>query len=273
MTFQNFDDLTALDAAPAAPLTADERIRSEQLLNSILASSITAEAATPPRRTAARTRGWRIAAYGLAAAVLVGGAVVVVPRLIHATTVPTASGPLTTVELAAWTGTPKVLTPTDAAAQPAIAWCLNKMTTAPGAGATPSIGNLDQRGDITSMIITRAGYTMLCISGPNSTGFWELDGDPATPVSPIAATAVTVESAGSHGDGPTGFTYVEGRVGANVKSITVTDAGRTFSAVIANGLWTAWWPTTDPHGEITGTVTIGTTDGSSRTVSGVSLEH
>lgn len=147
------------------------------------------------------------------------------------------------------------------------------MAGGPGAGSVATFNNLDQRGNFASVFVQRAGYSMLCIAGPGGTGFWELDGEPSDPATSIAPNAITLGSAGSHGDGMTGFTYVEGHVGASVKAISITDAGRTFAASVEGGRWSAWWPTADPHGAITGTVTITDIDGTSRTMTGESLEN
>jgi hypothetical protein len=264
------NELKNHDVAPETTLTERERSQSDALLRSVLAD----RAATPTRHapnSKAKTRGWALAGAGagVAAAALIVGGVVVAPHLANRLGVgaATASGPLTTVELADWTSTPtQDVTP--AARQ----WCLNFMAGGPGAGSATTITNQDQRGQVASMFVNRGGYSMLCIAGPDGTGFWELDGTPSDPAPTVASDGVTIESAGSHGDGASGFTYVEGYVGTDVKSISITDAGKTFAATVEAGRWTAWWPTADPHGTVTGTVTITTTDGASHTVPGESLK-
>ena len=265
MTRNSLTTLKQYDAAPERPLTDSERSRSNELLREVLADSGVAPTAYKPN---ARAKGWGFAAVGAAAALVAAGVVVAAPHLIHHTI--DASGPLTSVELAGWTSTPQHVT--HAASASAQSWCLNLMATGPASGDTATISNQDQRGQVASMIVHRGGYSMLCIAGGDGTGFWELDGSPTDPKPTVAADGITLESAGSHGDGDTGFTYVEGYVGSDVASITVKDAGKTFAATVDAGRWTAWWPTPDPHGTVTGTVTITTTDGASHTVAGESLQ-
>ena len=275
MNNTSLDQLKNHDAAPQQPLTPTERDRSEALLRSVLAdatqtsstsSTSTASGSRRAKPQRAKAVGWAVAAAGVAAALIVGGAVVA-PHLANRLGTSTAdAGPLTTVELAGWTSTP-----TQNVSAAAKDWCLGKMTSGPGAGASATITNQDQRGEVASMIVNRAGYAMLCIVGPDSTGFWELDGTPTDPTPTVAADAITIESAGSHGDGASGFTYVEGYVGSDVTALTVHDAGRTFTATVENGRWTAWWPTPNPHGAVTGTVTITTKAGATHTVSGEGL--
>jgi hypothetical protein len=264
--------LSELDAAPATVLTAAERERSDSLLRAIVADR---GPAIPPRaRTSRATRGWLVATAGALALVVIGGSVVASHYGYfggHAAPL-AAAGPLTTVELAGWTSTPLAVSADSATVQTAEKWCVGSMGAAPAASSPVTFTNLDQRGQITSMFVNRGGYAMLCIAGPGGTGFWELDGDPGIATKALEPTAINIESAGSHGDGATGFTYAEGRVGSQVASISVTDSGRVFSATVQDGRWSAWWPTPDPHGTVTGTVTITATDGSVSTVSGSTLQ-
>jgi hypothetical protein len=258
------NELKNHDAAPAGTLTERERSQSDALLRSVLAD----RAAVITRHTAhskSSKRGWAIAAVGAAAALVVGGVVIAAPHLVHHSI--GAAGPLTSVELAGWTSTPTLdVSATDKQ------WCLGSTAGGPGTG-TPTLTNQDQRGEVGSMIVNRGGYAMLCITGGDGTGFWELDGTPTDPAPTVASDGISVGSAGSHGDGATGFTYAEGYVGSDVKSITVSDAGETFNATVEAGRWTAWWPTPNPHGDITGTVTITTTDGSTHTIQGSTLQQ
>lgn len=265
MTTNLTNELKKHDAAPEGQLSDYDRARSDALLRSVLADDSTPSNSQKPNARA-KAKGWAIAGVGVAAALILGS-VVVAPHLIHHTI--DASGPLTSVELASWTTASSPVT--SAASATATRWCLDLMATGPGAGSPATITNQDQRGLVASMVVHRAGYSMLCIAGAGGTGFWELDGPPNDAVPTVAADAITEESAGSHGDGATGFTYVEGYVGSDVKSITITDAGKTFAATVEAGRWTAWWPTSNPHGTVTGTITITTTDGTSHTVGGESL--
>jgi hypothetical protein len=255
--------LTGLDAAPAGELTAAERERREDLLHTVLRDS----GRHVPSARAPRRRH-RSLALAIAGTVAVAGALVVVVQ--HA--VPFSGGPggpLTTAELAAWTSTPGRLDVSRGRGAAARSWCLDEMKDAPGAGKRATITNGDFRGKVASMIVHRGGNAMLCLTGSDGTGLWEL----VDPVRAVAPDAVTVDSAGSHGDKDTGFTYVEGSVGSDVREVSVRDAGRSFSATVQDGRWTAWWPTPDPHGTVTGSVVLGLADGTTRTVSSAGLSR
>lgn len=263
------DLLRALDFAPGDPLTPAEETRRETLLLAVLADR---EPARPTRVRAARiSRGWLVASAGALTLAIIGTAVIAMHHG-GAPATPVAAGPLTSVELAGWTKTPALVTSDPPAVQAAEKWCLRSMEGAPGASAASTITNLDQRGSVTSMIVNRAGYAMLCIAGPNSTGFWELDGDPSIPVASLDPTQVTIESAGGHGDGATGFNYVEGRAGTSVASISLSEGGRTFTAAVSDGRWTAWWPDAAATGELTGAIAVTAADGTKSTVSTASLQ-
>ena len=263
--------LSTLDVAPSAPLTAAERGHSERLLLSVLADR---EPAVAPRvRRARSSRGWVVAFAGALTLAVVGTAVVASHYGYFAPAQPAAAGPLSTVALASWTSTPTPATSASPAVQAAEKWCVDRMTGGPGASSPATFTNIDQRGDVTSMFVNRAGYAMLCIASADSTGFWEVDGDPSAAQSALAPTGVTIESGGGHGGGVTGLGYVEGRTGANVASISLTAAGRTFTATVANGRWAAWWPDASGTGNLDGALTVTATDGSTSTVSLASLQR
>jgi hypothetical protein len=251
--------LAALDAAPAEEITPAEEARRETMLRTILHDT-----GTPGRRPA-RPRPRRrlvLAATGVAAAGLAAAAAPFIVRPLLAN-----GGPLTSDELASWTSAPAALSDAPDHGAGAQRWCLDSTNRGPGAGKPYTISNADQRGKVTSMVVHRAGNTMLCLVGADGAGLWEVIG-PFTAAKP---DAITLDSGGSHGDGSTGFTYAEGSAGADVTAVTVHDAGRTFAATLENHLWTAWWPTPDPHGAITGTVTLTLTDGTTRTMTGDQL--
>jgi hypothetical protein len=269
ITMNSTESLRQLDAAPEVALTAAETARSEALLASVLADREPARGPRPARSHA--TRNWILVGAGALAVAAVAVATLQVPHA-SSPSIPAANGPLPAIALASWTGTPTVLPASAAAVQAPEKWCLDSMSSGPGASSVASITNVDQRGSVTSMIVTRAGYAMLCIAGPNSTGFWELDGDPGDPVPALVATQLTIESAGGHGAGVDGFNYVEGRAGASVASISLTESGRTFTAPVSNGRWTAWWPDAAATGELTGSLTVTATDGTTSTVSVASLQ-
>jgi hypothetical protein len=271
MNRNTLEHLAELDAAPATELTAHERERSDALLRTVLASA--PEPTVAPRRRGAR--GWII---GTAAALGVGVAaiavIVVAPHLpIAQLGAPQAATTLTTAELASWTSDPTPLATSAGLGATERSRCLSSMSGGPGAASAGTITNADQRGDVASMIVNRGGYSILCITGSDGTGLWEVVGDPTVTQPQPAADGITLDSAGSHGQYASGFTYVEGLVGPKVTAISVHDAGKTFAATVENGRWTAWWPTPNPHGTVTGSITITTTGGATRTVSGQSLQQ
>jgi hypothetical protein len=271
------ETLVELDPAPRIPLAPYEVTRRDQLLREVLASDPEIRGSAVASDRAKRTssgRGWRIAVPSLlAAAVVVAGVAVAAPHFANrfAPAAPQAAGPLSSISLASWTNDPKALVLSSPVGEAAKQWCVSSSAGGPAPTSTSTITNADLRGSVASMIVNRGGYAILCIVGSDDEGFWEVDGSPSDAPSGLAVDAIDIESAGSHGDGPTGLTYVEGRVGSSVRGITVTDAGKTFAATVEDGRWTAWWPTADPHGTVTGTITITAADGGTHTVSGASL--
>jgi hypothetical protein len=266
----SLETLAELDSAPRIPLAPHELARRDQLLREVLDSTPGAHDEPRKARASAR-RVWGIAlTSALAAAAVIAGVVVAAPQFTHVV-VPQSAGPLSAVSLASWTSRPKALVLSSPVGSAAKQWCLDSTSSGPAPSSQAAITNADLRGSVASMIVNRGGYAMLCIVGTDKDGFWEVDGSPSDAPSGLAADAIDIESSGSHGDGASGLTYVEGRVGDSVKSITVVDAGKTFAATVEDGRWTAWWPTADPHGTVTGTVTITTVDSATHTVNGESL--
>jgi hypothetical protein len=264
--------LALLDPAPPAEPDAATFARREEMLQRILADPRPSRTITRRARPAGRPRLRRLALAGgavlavavTAIAVVAGGALYRGDRA--------APGSLTGAELASWTGVPHELNGHAGTGGAAERWCLGQLSQAPAAGRPVTITNADVRGQVASLVISRAGYAFLCLTGGDRTGLWETIADPTTPVVAPGAGRITLDSAGSHGDASTGYTYVEGLAGRGVTGITIHDAGRTIRATLQGGRWTAWWPTPDPHGTITGDVVI-TTGRGSTTVSGSSLLH
>jgi hypothetical protein len=126
---------------------------------------------------------------------------------------------------------------------------------------------------VTSLFVNRGGYAMLCIVAADSTGFWEMDADPTAPQQTPAPTGITIDSQGGHGGGATGLGYVEGRTGVDVSSISLSAAGRTFTATVENGRWAAWWPDASGTGNLDGPLTVTSADGTQSTVSVASLQR
>jgi hypothetical protein len=102
----------------------------------------------------------------------------------------------------------------------------------------------------------------------------------AVPIGPpveVPADGVTLDAQGARGSGAARFHYAVGSMGSDVKGITVRDHGRTVHATVRQirtlsyGRWTAWWPDSDSHDQLTGTITLTFTDGTTRTVNADSL--
>ncbi|MER7752031.1 hypothetical protein [Kitasatospora sp. NPDC097643] len=232
----------------------------ERLMNRIdLDTSATSTTASPTRRPA-RPRLRRRLAFTLAGALTAGAAVVGVTLYDRAN-----SGPLSSAELASWTGNPTAVDTSTGRGATALKWCLNGM---PDPGGPVTITNADLRGKVTSMVVARGGTVMLCYVASKDSGLAMSIGA----VKPVAHDVITYDTGGSHGSGSATFNYAEGLVGADVKAVTMKDAGRTFEVTLDNGRWTAWWPgSDDDNGGVPDSVTLTLADGTIRTVTGDSL--
>lgn len=249
----NRDMLAALDPAPKRELSPAEQLRQDQLLTSILADAAPVKRRRPVRRVAI---GGALVA-GMAAAV------VFAPVAYHM--IRGNPGILSAAAIGSWTGTPTRGTADSGARQ----WCEDNATGDQHATGPFTLSSADQRGAVTSMVLSRGKDITLCMVASDASGFTE----GISPVSKLAANAIDLDTAGGHGEGATGFNYVEGSAGADVRSVTLHDGSRTIDALIDHGRWTAWWPADPPTGEIGGDVTITLTDGSVRSVPGRSLFH
>jgi len=248
----NRDMLAALDPAPKRELTPAEQFRQEQLLSSILADSM------PVKRHTVR----RVAIAGALVAA-VAAAVVAAPVAYHV--IRGNPGVLSAAAIGSWTGAPVRVTADSAARQ----WCEAHPTGDANNTGPFTVTNTDLRGEVTSMILTRGQDITLCLVGSDQAGLtMAID-----PVGNVAANAIVLVTAGGHGDGATGFNYVEGNAGADVKAVTLHENGRTIEALVDGGRWTAWWPADPAEGLLDGDVTITLTDGSTRSVHGRSLFH
>lgn len=263
--------LALLDPAPAIAPGPAEHARRAELLRRILADPRPSRAITRgTRRARGPVRRLTLAGATILAAAVTAVALVAGLALYRADRAGT--GGLTGAELASWTGAPHRLDVHSAAGGAAEHWCLGQLTSAPAADRPATITNTDIRGQVASLVISRAGFSFLCLTGGDGTGLWETIADPGTPVATPGARQIILDSGGSHGDGSTGYTYVEGLAGRDVTAVTIHDAGQTITATLQGGRWTAWWPTANPHGAITGYVVV-TTDRGRTTVSGNSLLH
>ncbi|WP_416985542.1 hypothetical protein [Streptomyces sp. T028] len=251
--------LAALDAAPRTEPTAAEIDREETLLRTVLADTgrPTGGAATFLRRPVVRRAG-----FTLAGALAAGAALVAVTGGLAGLG---GSGPLSSAELASWTGTPQGLETADEKGAEAAEHCL-ELTEGMGSG-TPEVANADVRGSVASMVVSRGADAAYCLAGADGSGI-------AMGVSPVAALpadGIGLDTYGARGSGDEEFNYVVGAAGSDVKEVVVRDHGKTARATLQDGRWTAWWPDGRPDGLLTGTFTVTLTDGTSRTVEAESV--
>jgi hypothetical protein len=251
--------LAELDAAPRTEPTAAEIDREETLLRQIVNDT-----GRPARSAGAALRRPLVRRVGftLAGALAVGGGFVVVTGGLPGTG---AAGPLSSAELASWTGTPKGLDTAQGKGSGAAEYCLDA-TQHMGTG-TPKVSNADIRGDVASMVITRSSDAAYCLAGSDSRGV----AMGVSPVGALPAHGIALDTYGARGNGDEEFNYVVGMAGSDVKDVVVHDHGRTVHATLQGGRWTAWWPDGQPEGLLTGTFTVTFTDGSSHTVTAKSL--
>jgi hypothetical protein len=251
--------LAALDAAPARELSEAESNRKEQLLRTVMSSAepTIPQPAAPVRRRR-RPLLW-VAGVGVAAT----AAVVVVSQASQSAP---SAGPLPATELASWTGTPSRPPAASPEAAAAEKWCVNALG-GDYAGKSVSYSNLDVRGSITSVVVTGGTTISYCLTDRSGHGMAEV----IDPVKRLAVDAIEVDSAGAHGDGPTGVNYMVGSVGSDVAAVTLHDRGRTIEATVQNKRFTAWWPSSQPTGSANGDVVLTLRNGSTRTVSGDSI--
>jgi hypothetical protein len=248
--------LADLDAAPRRTPSAQEVDREETLLRTILGDT-----ERPGRTVGATFRRplVRRLSFAAAGALAAGLALVAVNGGVPGMG---GSGPLSSTELAGWTGAPRTMDVATARASDAGKWCLDA-TDLNGTGADPVISNADLRGKVASMVVTRGDVSAYCLAGS--------DGGTSMGISPVREQPdghIKVDTLGSRGSGDEELNYVVGWAGSDVTGITVRDHGHTTEATIQDGRFTAWWPDGDPDGAITGTLTLHLADGSTRTVEG-----
>ncbi|WP_392757092.1 hypothetical protein [Streptomyces sp. LN590] len=249
--------LATLDAAPVRELTETENNRKEHLLRTVMhGAASTKQPASPARR--------RPLIWVAAGAVAATAAAVVVSQASQS--VPSSGGSLSSAELASWTGTPSQLAATSPEATTAEKWCV-KALGSDYSGKSVSYSNLDVRGSITSVVVTGGTTISYCLTDKTGQGMAAV----IDPVKKLPSNAIEVDSAGGHGEGSTGFNYLVGSVGSDVKAVTLHDGGRTIEANIQNDRFTAWWPSAEPTGSASGKVVLTLKNGSTRTVSGDSI--
>ncbi|MFJ9968595.1 hypothetical protein [Streptomyces avermitilis] len=255
--------LTEFDAAPRTELSAAEVDRKERLLQTVLSDT---ERSSRSVVAAFRRPLVRRVAFMMAGALAASAALLVV------TADPPGqggSGPLSAAEVATWTGTAS--DSNDAGFS--FGWCIKETKRASGEGGPGEISNVDIRGTIASMIVTRHGRAAYCLAGSDGSGVAVAIG----PAVEVPGDGVTLDAQGARGSGSARFHYAVGSMGSDVKEITVRDHGRTVHATVRQiwslpyGRWTAWWPDSDSHDLLTGTLTLTLNDGTTRTVNADSL--
>lgn len=254
MTDRLLSRLAELDAAPRTEPTTADFDREERLLMTVLndnqrpARSIGIAFRRPLVRRTVFTLGGGLAA-GLAFVAVTGG----LPGFRDA-------GPLSSSELATWTSTASELNASAHNDSAAEKWCLES-TKDQGGSASPKVTNADVRGSVASMVITRGDDASYCLAGSDGGVSMVID-----PVAKAPADGITLDTLGARGNDSAEFNYALGSVGSDVKNIVVRDHGRTVTATVQDGRWTAWWPDGSPDGLISGNITLTLTDGTTRTV-------
>ena len=200
-----------------------------------------------------------VAAVGAAAAVVAVALHAHLPAPAASAAAAGSSTSLSDVQLASWTGTPKALTASSTTGSAAATWCEHGLAADSSAAAT--ISNLDQRGSIASMLVARGGYSSFCIADGAGKGMWEIVNEPGTTLPAVAATAIDLGSEDQHGTPAVNSAW--GGAGTDVKSVVLHVDGRTVTATVDHGFWTAWWPGATVPGTITAAVT--TTAGATST--------
>jgi hypothetical protein len=272
------DEFRVLDAAPAARLTPAEEQRRDGLLAAITRLDPDTPPETAPQKVRPRRRriGIGITIGGtalLAAGALAVGGVAIVPAVVHrllpGVVAPGHAGSLSAVSLASWTSTPTHPAATSAVVTSAVAHCSASMPEPSGDAAPVSVSNVDQRGSVTTVVVSRGGYRFFCLVGADGTGHSELVDGPGSALPGVAdAGALSVQSADDSGSGATAISTLWGEAGSDVAYVTVTAGGHTMTATVQNGLWTAWWPPVgDSVDPLDGTVTWTTTAGATHTSS------
>ncbi|MEV7427634.1 MULTISPECIES: hypothetical protein [unclassified Streptomyces] len=254
MTNDLFARLAKLDAAPRTEQTAAEIDREESLLRAVVSDTGPAGPVATVRRPLVRRTAFTLVG-GVAAAM----AVVAVTGGLRGS----ADGPLSSSELASWTGSPNTLDTSAGRGSDAEKWCLNALDDSPRTEDSIRVSNADVRGTVASMVVNRGGDAWYCLAASDDSGI-------AMAIDPVAehtaADTITLDTLGARGSDDAEFNYALGSVGADVKDVTVRDNGKTVHATLQDGRWTAWWPKGSPDGLISDAITLTLKDGSTRTV-------
>jgi hypothetical protein len=222
----------------------------EHLLMAILAD-------TPTKRS---RRMPSVLAMLVPLAAVAAVAALVLPNLLRGapTSRPMAlgAGSLSVEELRSWNEPVATVDPDS----PVAAACAEQLVANPGADSSTTAINGDTRGLVSSVIVSSGEYAAWCVGSDSAPMYLLLDGPDYEPASP-AADSVTLGPSGARLP-PNGYGFAAGRTGDDVISVTLHEDGLTIEATVANGWWTAWWPSDDETALITGTLDI--TDKSGR---------
>ncbi|WP_405895005.1 hypothetical protein OG272_26160 [Streptomyces sp. NBC_00104] len=249
--------LAPLDAAPRTEPTAAELDREETLLRTILDDT---EPARRSVRPASRAPLVRRVSFTLAGALAAGLAVLTATGGLSGLPGVGPQGPLSSAELASWTGTPRSLDSAGAEGSAAEKACLD-LTKDYGSGPA-DVSNADIRGSVASMVVSRGGDAAYCLAASDGNGITMS----VSPALDLPADGIELDTYGARGEGSGQVNYAVGSVGSDVEKVTVRDRGHTVHATLQDGRWTAWWPEGDRYGLLTGTVTLTFTDGATRTI-------
>ena len=219
------------------------------------------------KQTRTRTVVWA----SLGAAALLGaaafGAVTVLPAFGHgghADGSGAAAQPsMGTADLASWTGQPHHISATSSLATAAQQHCTDALGTDVGPG---TVSHLDARGEVASLVYRHGTDAYYCLSTAEHLGMWDLIDASVPAGNTVPADGVLVDTAGSHGSTGSLVGYAVGFAGPDVTAVAITPVGgATTTATLADGAWTAWWPT-DAADDSDATVTITTRDGATHSV-------
>lgn len=243
--------LRSLDAADT-DLDETARRRGDALLNRILADSDPARPSIAPMTPRRSRRRWLIVPAAAAALAL---AFAVRPE--------TGGSPA----YAAWTPDPMpVASP---ARERAIEACRAQFDeaarTLPEAGPeqpmpqadTARVQIAEQRGpNVFVALMTDNESTMTCLSDIARPGRVLASGggiatESTPPPAPLAPDGLRSLGHGLQTDDGEGYAHTQGRVGTDVRSVTIHSEGLTFEATLSDGTFAAWWPVAIPASELT----------------------
>ena len=251
--------LRPLDPEPAAPHDDVQRRRRDAMLERLVA-----EPQRPPAGARRTGRSRRRAVLIVAGVALLAAPVAVLGTHVVARQLDPASHGLDGADLAGWVST---ATPRTAAelSPDAKRWCVDATAPQAGAGAAVSISAGDQRGEVASMLIRRGAYLDFCLSNATGGGgAWELVEGPEAPLAPVPAGEVQLQSSGVQGSNGIGTAW--GQAGKDVRGLVLHIGDRDVTAVLADGIWSTWWPAAEIASPDMRTATVTYTDGRTATV-------